>query len=342
MVLNIIEGILILWLIFAIIMKNKIYYEDLRYWLGFPAIIDILILTIACTNGSLHSYLGLATCLCAAIYPFLVVLILRKKRMGSGVRIIPRLVNIAEVLIASATGILACTAIWYLLLLASKLLELLFLPFGLIFHGLINFCVWVFSTFLEIYPIKKENQDVTKSKFDDIADKYKDEPTYNPQSDSTYPLAETLAHVLVIVLVLALICIICYLIYTIVKNSRMTTAITGPDYDETESEGFSFRKGKKKSRARIGNNNDKIRKIYREYLFFMQLNGVKIADETTSEDVLKACSETFDSPESAKLRALYIRARYTDDNFLTSDDVKQAKELWKTIQEDYKNSELMK
>ena len=342
MALTIIEGILILWLIFAIIMKNRIYYENLRYWLGFPAIIDILILTIVCSNGSSHSCLGLATCLCAAIYPFLVVLILRKRRMGSGVRIIPRLVNIAEVLIAAATGILACTAIWYLLVLASKLLELLFLPFGLIFHYLISFCVWGFSAFVELTNIKLAPQKSTGNNFDDILDKYKDEPTYDSTPGSTYPLAEILTHTLAIILVLALICIICYLIYKIVKQSRMTIAATGPAYDETESEGFSFRKRKKKSRARIGNNNDKIRKIYREYLFFMQLNGVKIANETTSEDVLKACSETFDSPESAKLRALYIRARYTDDRSLTSDDVKKAQELWNTIQEDYKNRELMK
>ena len=93
---------------------------------------------------------------------------------------------------------------------------------------------------------------------------------------------------------------------------------------------------RKKSRRKAAHtNNDRVRDIYREYLLFIQKQGVFISDETTSEEALIASKQLFDSDEADALRSLYIRARYNDENQLSNDEVRRAKELWNAIRKEY-------
>ena len=93
---------------------------------------------------------------------------------------------------------------------------------------------------------------------------------------------------------------------------------------------------RKKSRRKAAHtNNDRVRDIYREYLLFIQKQGVFISDETTSDEALIASKQLFDSDEADALRSLYIRARYNDENQLSNDEVRRAKELWNAIRKEY-------
>ena len=153
---------------------------------------------------------------------------------------------------------------------------------------------------------------------------------------SEYTWADILAKVLFVMFVLAIFAIIFITIYRIAQAVRVNGHVEDPDYEEVEMEKSSFgRFGKKSRRKYARTNNERVRDIFREYLLFIQRQGVIISDQTTSEEALIASKELFDTEEADALRALYIRARYNDDLQLTNEEVRRAKELWKTIRKEY-------
>ena len=155
-----------------------------------------------------------------------------------------------------------------------------------------------------------------------------------------YTGAEIALRLVLYILTLAAFIFVCYLIYGIIQAIRSAGNGGNVQYDYSAQEKISFGKNRKKERRKHSvTNNDKIRDIYREYLSYIKLKGIKIVGQTTSEEILVASRQLADSEEAAKLRAIYIRARYNDEKQLSNEDVNLARELWHTIREEYEAKE---
>ena len=83
-------------------------------------------------------------------------------------------------------------------------------------------------------------------------------------------------------------------------------------------------KPEKKASAR-----GKIRKYYREHLRQEKRKGVSFRTNQTSEDILNHISPTTDRKAAARLREIYLKARYSEHSILTQEDVHRAKEALK-------------
>ena len=115
-----------------------------------------------------------------------------------------------------------------------------------------------------------------------------------------------------------------------INNKKNGAALEMEDGEAEESTSFfGFKRKKKKPHAET--NNAKIRQIYKEYLFFVKTFGVKIVNQTTSEDVAIASDEIIETGKTDELRQLYIRARYNDENQLSDEEVLRAQLLFEEI-----------
>ncbi|MBQ3578139.1 MAG: hypothetical protein II700_06555 [Firmicutes bacterium] len=74
---------------------------------------------------------------------------------------------------------------------------------------------------------------------------------------------------------------------------------------------------------------DKLRAQYRSFLKTYRKLGLPLEKHMTSENILTISSRNFDPEEGARLRELYIRARY--GGIADKDDVAKAKELVKSL-----------
>lgn len=87
-----------------------------------------------------------------------------------------------------------------------------------------------------------------------------------------------------------------------------------------EAEGPDTRRKLKRQRDARG----RIRQIYKSYLAYINKRVCHVFPDNTSLDVLLR-SAADDDGESNGLRELYIRARYSENESFTDDDIKKAK-----------------
>ena len=79
-------------------------------------------------------------------------------------------------------------------------------------------------------------------------------------------------------------------------------------------------------------NRQKVRKMYREYLKTEQNRGHRILPWHTSADILKDGKSSTDPEAAARLRQVYLSARYDVTNSVSSAQVQSAKDALKKIQ----------
>ena len=134
--------------------------------------------------------------------------------------------------------------------------------------------------------------------------------------------------VLAILLVLAI-----WLVVRIARRGSSKAMIDDYVYEETE-EGEAPVKGRKGKKAPVPPRTHQIRQIYKRYLELMRENGIRVQKDSTSQDVLDEAAEISVSPAAARLRELYLKARYADDSSITREEVQEAARCLKEIRED--------
>ncbi len=327
---------LIIWCALAISGKNDVHYEDYKYLFGVPAALDILILLFILSKVLSGEHMSRISILCASSYLVLGVIVLRRKRMGASATLQARMLNLAEILGVSAAGVVSIGLIYGVLKLLWKVIEIILLPFGLLFNALVSFFVWVTPFVMNNQPVEETAASEAVSVLEEeIAET---ESLVSEVDPAQYPWAETLQHIIVVVFIIVLFVFIGIAIYKMVKELRIDGRSYDQHYEDAVMEKEAFgKKKRRKRRKEERTNNYKIREIYREYLAYIRKNGVSISGQATSEEILEASNRLVDSSEAAGLRALYIRARYNDEKQLSSEEVSQAKQLWNIIREEYEN-----
>lgn len=80
-------------------------------------------------------------------------------------------------------------------------------------------------------------------------------------------------------------------------------------------------------------NRGKVRRYYREFLKSEKRRGMKLRKDHTSEDILRSISAETDPEAAAELRQIYLAARYDHKREVSVQEVRQAKNALKKINE---------
>lgn len=81
------------------------------------------------------------------------------------------------------------------------------------------------------------------------------------------------------------------------------------------------------------NNAEKLRGVYRDYLFYLKLRGQEIESGDTSREILDG-SKLLGGEPAETLRELYIRARYANADDISDDDLKLAEDCLRRIRDE--------
>ncbi len=99
------------------------------------------------------------------------------------------------------------------------------------------------------------------------------------------------------------------------------------EHERLENGSASRRSKKKKGFG----NADKVRELYRRYIAFLRMNGISTGVSTTSLELSERSSEMLlDEEPDALLRALYLRARYNEEE-LSDEEVSLAERAFDRI-----------
>lgn len=125
-------------------------------------------------------------------------------------------------------------------------------------------------------------------------------------------------------------------ILLVVRYSRRNRTAGAPEdflYEETED---AAPQGRKKAAAAVpaAGSAQQIRRIYRHYLELMHASGVPIGKDSTSQDVQDEAEQISLSPAARRLRELYLKARYGDENAVTREDVQEARRCLREIRDE--------
>jgi len=310
--------------------RSEICYEDYQYWFGFPALPVAVVFVICFSQWPIRP----AATVCSAAYHFLGVLVLRRKRMGPGAGVKLRAVNLTEQVCVVGFAILASILLYAGIRHSARLVEALMLPFGLLFNAvvfLLDRFICLFKPMLAEEPlIPEETENIV---LEDLTNA-ETLPT-DPRDETVYAGVETLVHILAILLALAVLAFLLYRLYKMLRRTRPEGTAAGT-IEEGEGERLGFRWDRRKRRKLAGlSNNEKIRRLYRDYLAYVRIRGVEIARQTTSADVLEAAERLPASGEAQRLRELYIRARYHDSEEMSDAEVEEANALLTRIREHF-------
>lgn len=81
-------------------------------------------------------------------------------------------------------------------------------------------------------------------------------------------------------------------------------------------------------------NRARVRRYYREHLRLERRKGLRLRAHHTSADVLRQIAPDTDPQAAARLREVYLRARYDEKGSITAQDVAEAKSAYKKLRED--------
>ena len=309
---------LMVYLAYSIITDQmNIAYDDYRYWFGIPAVVVLAMMFVIITSDTDRPL----TLLFGALFLISGVITLRGKRLGSKADKTSKLIDAFSVLaVVFSTATIICL-VYGILVNSEKLFETVMFPIGFIIKQLISLLVF-FGKFIVIKPdevdIKPEQtaDDIYNEIFSNDTDQ-----VINEITDKNDLWVVLLYRFILIVIAIA---ILVFFIYIIL---RMVRSFTGKDedvnYEKANGEESISRKKKEKT-ASDHSNRQKIRNIYREFLYYVKKNGIAVNKNTTSEDILDN-SAYGEDPNAIRLRELYIRARYQQDCFVSSSEVEEAR-----------------
>ena len=321
---------LLLWILVVSQDMNTIYYSDYKFWFGIPAMVMPVVLLVALTSHMSRLPASKLSILCASADLAVGIFVLRRKRMGAGVSLQAKFLNVAEMVVASLSGILACGIVWRIVVLSRKVIEMLLLPVGIAMNLIVSFLSWAFGVFMDD-DTKYEEAEKKLSIFNQKIAQVKDD-TLTPKDTKFYASSDIVLQVVSIAIFLSFIAFVLLLLFRVIKYFRKDRYTGYSQYEDTYLEESTREKRKKRKRKKIElTNNHKVREIYREYMQYLWENGIIITWQNTSEEILTASQDLVDIEEARELRGLYIRARYNDVNILSDEEVLRAKEILESI-----------
>jgi len=146
--------------------------------------------------------------------------------------------------------------------------------------------------------------------------------------------ASTFAIVLAILIIAGIFIFLVFIMIRMFMNPKLETVTRDDGVEETRTAlatGISIRR---RFRSREEN---KIRKVYREFLALITKNEVVIPLSSTSSDVEHHVQTKFGSSQSAELRAEYVRVRYGEAEY-NKNDVSKVKNLLKNFKDEIKEN----
>lgn len=253
-----------------------------------------------------------------SLYLLVGFFLLRQLRLGAGNGWQDKALNLTALLTAVATGGLVCAAVWGLYKFGTLLLQLLWIPLRYLLEAL-----WLLLQLLPIgeLPPPPPIPEGTEYVPDLPLPPYDFEPGAVKDPVAAGPLA------------LAIVVTTLFLIGVFFLVRRMLR-ILAERRDRTDSPVYTERVSASPRRRREapGSNREKIRAIYRKFLQLIRRRGAKLRPADTSAEVLVSSARLTDPAAAEALRALYLTARYDEDRDVSDQQVKEAKELLKTLQ----------
>ena len=251
------------------------------------------------------------------------VFVSRELRLGAHTTTKEKLYNIAFV--ATVPIILA---ILFLVIFRpnvsfGKVFEYILVPFASIFYLFIKLFSLISNLVVQQEPEPtQEIENVIHGYEEEFID-YNDKPSKdNPIVRTNYDYIFIIATIIIAVIVITIIVI------RIIKAMKKDS-IYKIEFQTIDSESIFVESEKTDRRS----NGYKIRKFYLKYLSLIETYGIFRKKHNTSLDILERASEVITSEKQEELRQLYIKARYSDENSITDEDVDYAKELFKSIKE---------
>ena len=303
----------------------RIEHDRYRYVFGMQSLFVLTVLFV-CITSSLKNYCPLVF---GGLFLLTGISVLRGKRLGRKADMQLRMLNAAEVIGVFASAALLFGLLYVLLTHSGKIFEIIALPFALVIKGLIGLFVilsrgiWTYFNYNDT-SVEIENQSV-----DEIY-----ENIFHPaeeavvETDQSFNYLRLFERFLLILLDVAVIVMILYAIYRVLV--RIETEESGDSLER--GNGFEKVRRKTDRRNKMQNNNQEIRKIYREFLYLAKRKGIPVKKQTTSKEVLNE-GMFSENQDAVSLRELYIRARYCKDYRVSDEDIRMAKECLARLRE---------
>ena len=130
------------------------------------------------------------------------------------------------------------------------------------------------------------------------------------------------------ILVLAVLCCAVFFLLRTLKKPGGHAA-SGEELETVDGPGEG-RRGSNRS------NRSKVRKLYRSYLKLVRRKGQKLEKDQTTADILEKHPENTNAEAAARLRQVYLKARYDTEAPVTDRDVELAKTAMKRVTDHHK------
>lgn len=126
-----------------------------------------------------------------------------------------------------------------------------------------------------------------------------------------------------------------YVIVRLVRRNRVEPETYEYDFEVEEDDAELPRR--KAEKVSPGTYARQIRGVYRKYMELMRSRGVRIRKNNTSREILDEAEKLRSSPDAQRLRELYLKARYGEDEAVTRAELQEAARCLKMIRgEDWK------
>ena len=239
-------------------------------------------------------------------------------RGGKGLDLKGKVVNLGMVIAVAVTASLAMGGFYFVLKHSENLFELIMMPFVFILHGIIYIIVF-FCQFIpkptDVAPSEEPISQTVEEIYEFILEPENTEIPY--ENLAITPAMAMVLKIIALIITCLLIGFVVYKLSFLFKNQK----IDEKEYSESnEIERFGF--GKRKKKEPVLSNSQKVRKIYREYLYYLRSKGIEISQYLTSLDVLNLSD---DQDLDARLREIYLKARYHQEYKVTDEDVENAR-----------------
>ena len=324
------------WLYFCIVMTRGAFSMPLdEYRRSYSVQLTIALFFVAVRAANLTLYnnalIPKENLLFIFAFLFLGVFAMRIMQMGATMKGLWRVTNALSVILVPLLAVGASLLIFLLLRFLTPSLYYLFYPIG-------RLVIWLFR---KLFPAVNNGQELPPlsgymsrpsaviyepeevSGEHTISDMFRDEVLNSVLLDR----ATAIGAYVILGLLLAL-----ALWYVIRYALRGRVELDGEElyYDDTESAGAA-KKPRRARRHRFVGHARQLRRIYQVYLETMSARGITIDKSDSWQDVRVRSSDRQESPEAARLRELYIAARYGDPKAVTAEQVAEAQRCLDTI-----------
>ena len=271
-------------------------------------VVNVFALIILLIGG----FAGLGSVLFCLLFIGLGALTLRKMRMGASMSFKWNMSNLTGVVVPVLAAIGASVVVYYILVGIMYLLSLIIVPNIAIADKPEFGSGHRESVSISINQDAYVMQEIGEAEEEDLMSKIFKE-NFLDKMDLSF-----LKYVLLGVVAL----VVFILVFRYLRMGRRRSDKEA-QYEDVETGPSSKRARRRKQK--VSSNAQKVRKIYREYLFYLSGKGVFTSGPRTSAEILDDAKKVSGSSSNDELRDIYIKARYGGAEAVTDEDVAFAK-----------------